>query len=504
MNSMNSLNIAGPNGRFDLNDPSTVQMVRSVSANPNLAPQHNVTLAEIFQLQRMLERLSSRPMMPTTTVYDDLKNAALQQATRGMVGQQQGLGQLAQPMPQQMPQEPAPEVTERGIGSLPVDNFQPENYARGGIVAFAQGSEDAIGGDDAAAAEIYRQQAADPASRFGQAITTRPTAANLFQGLLSELEDTRSRYTPRTLEEIAQAREAADKAALERAGITGKPLEAREQQIKAMQARAAEDKSDALRNFLMSTGFRMAAEASRPGNPYARGLGAITQPLSVGAAGAAPEYMAEQKELRKLTADRDKELADIQDKRYAAVLSGRQYDQATKDKEDARIENYDAKILGVKSEMAKTIGAKEVAAAARDPKELQIFANSYLLDKRAKGDKRPDEVILQEGSERYLNLKAAEPVRAFGITTTADTERERREAKAVETATTSVSKRLEDKPYSNAAGRKYQGLLKTDPAAAEAFKTELIRQEIQNQKTAKSARSSTGQLGTADNPIKLD
>lgn len=493
--------LAGPGGRFDLSDPATQQMVKMVSGNPAIAPQHNVSLAEIFQLQKMLERMSARPAMPTTTVYDDLKNAALQQATGGMLGQQQGLGQLAQQMPQQMPQQaapaaPAPELTESGIGSLPVDNFQPENYARGGIVAF-DGTDGSF------------VKSLDPASMLmvpieEVAATTRPTAASLFEAQRRTLQELKDRYKPQSLEEIALEREAAEKSALERAGITGKPLEAREQQIRAMQARAAEDKSDALRNFLMSAGFRMAAEASKPGNPYARGLGAITQPLSVGAAGAAPEYMAAQKELQKLSAERDREIADIQDKRYAAVLSGRQLDQATKDKQDARIERLDEKKLQVETELAKTMGAKEVAAAARDPKELQIFANSYLLDKRAKGDKRPNEVILQEGSERYLNLKAAEPVRAFGITTTADTERERREAKAVETATTSVSKRLEDKPYQNAAGRKYQGLLKTDPAAAEAFKTELIRQEIQNQKTAKSARSSTGQLGTADNPIKLD
>lgn len=475
----NAMYLSGPGGRFDLADPATQQMVQMVSGNPALAPQHNVSLAEIFQLQKMLERMSARPAMPTTTVYDDLKNAALQQATGGVLGQQQGLGQLApQQMPQQMPQqaapaEPAADMTDSGIGSLPVENFRPENYAGGGIVAFATG--DVV---DADAQAIRQQQAQDPSSGFYEAPARRPTSADLWQRLLAEEESKSSRYTPKPIEEYAKAREAAQQAAFEKAGISSKPLEEREKQLQELKARSAEDKADALRNFLMSTGFRMAAEASKPGNPYARGIGAITQPLAVGAAGAAPEYMAEQKELRKLTAERDKELADIQQKRYEAVLSGHRYDQASKDKDDALIQNYDAKILGIKGKMVESVAAREAAGAARNPADIQYFANGYVRKQLAKGDTRPLDIIEHEGSQLYLQLKTAEDVRRLGITTPAATAGKQIDARALLEAKESVDKTL--RSLTSQQAREYRKLLQTDPEDAKRYKANMVRDALEN------------------------
>jgi len=116
------LYLAGPGGKFDLTDPRTSEMVKQISADPNKAPQYGVSLAEVFALQNMLKRFQQQsPQVPQTTVVQDLKNQ-LQQA-------------------RQLPPE------ETGIGALPSNNFQPENFANGGIVAFAQGSKDAIGSD---------------------------------------------------------------------------------------------------------------------------------------------------------------------------------------------------------------------------------------------------------------------------------------------------------------------------------------------------------------------
>ena len=82
--------LAGPGGRFDLADPFTKKMVDHVSANPADAPRYGASLAEIFQLQKMLARMATpMPKPQTMTVYDDLKNAALQQASGGMLGQPQ-------------------------------------------------------------------------------------------------------------------------------------------------------------------------------------------------------------------------------------------------------------------------------------------------------------------------------------------------------------------------------------------------------------------------------
>ena len=112
----NTKYLAGPGGRFDLADPDTKRMVQAVMANPADAPKYGASLAEIFQLQKMLERISTpMPAPQTTTVYDDLKNAALQQASSGMLGE-----------------SPA----QSGLMGLPVHNFREENYAGGGIVAF--------------------------------------------------------------------------------------------------------------------------------------------------------------------------------------------------------------------------------------------------------------------------------------------------------------------------------------------------------------------------------
>lgn len=108
------LYLAGPGGKFDLTDPRTSEMVKQISADPNKAPQYGVSLAEVFALQNMLKRFQQQPpQAPQTTVVQDLKN------------------QLAQA--RNLPPE------ETGIGSLPSHNFQPQNFAGGGIVAFDNG-----------------------------------------------------------------------------------------------------------------------------------------------------------------------------------------------------------------------------------------------------------------------------------------------------------------------------------------------------------------------------
>jgi len=400
----NPMFLAGPGGRFDLANPATQQMVRHVSANPADAPRYGASLAEIFQLQKMLERMATpMPKPQTMTVYDELKNAALQQASGGMLGQPQM--QQAPQMPQAPQQAPQQPMAEGGLTSLPVYNFDPANYAGGGIVAFEKGGLT----DEEARAAIM---AASPVNQYSEPDDT--TSLGRFRAMQNELENIRSQYANQPDVDIRDL--------YAKAGIAGELGATRQKQLEALKAQEPERRQDALRNFLMTTGFGMAAAAAQPGVPRSGGiLGALTQPLSVGAAQAAPGYLAEQKELRNLMTQRDKELAELENQRRAEARGDVRVNQEFKDKKEARLERLDEKIISVRGSMASALGQQEAARAGRQPTDLSIVANTHLEAQRAQGDKRPDAVIKREGITNYVRDKAAYDPRYAGIASTAST-----------------------------------------------------------------------------------
>ena len=352
----------GPGGRFDLADPTTQAMVNQVSQNPDLAPKYMVTLPEIYALQNALKSIAARKTQPqTTTVYDDLKNAAIQMATAGQIGQTpqppQGLAQLAQQqMPQRMPEELS--VEDSGIAQLPVNNFQPQNYAGGGIVAFDQGGV-------ATTDDVNRMINADPNAiqpeyaRGLRAATAAPTAnrltsMGLANRLLEEQNQAMQNFSVPTLEDQVGV----ERRAREAAGIRGLLGERYMEELQAKQARMEEDKSDAARMALAKFGFGWAERASKPGAsiaPLGAAAGAATEGLS--------DYMSSIKELRKIEAERAKEISNIENLRRAEDLGVVKDASATIAKREANLEKLTERKYQTQAKIVDVLASQESTAA---------------------------------------------------------------------------------------------------------------------------------------------
>jgi len=562
------LSLAGPGGRFDLTDPRTQSMVNSVAANPSSAPLHNVSLAEIFQLQKMLGRMSTAPMPQTSTVYDDMKNAALLAATAGQVGrpqapqqpppamppEQQGLAQLAQQPPEMPPEQPmAQTMAQGGLAQLPVNNFQPSNYAGGGIVAFDDGGrvhhfqtggnkaiplseldtyEQDYGGNPVAAAEFLKflqanvdapaqskkvipaseqdtgeqDRAIDPDKAASyldflknkgvgpeqETQDTFGTPAEMYKTFMADARKLREDYKVPTLEQEMEAGRVADTSA----GIAGLVGDKRVQQLEALKSGEGERRADALRNFGMMTGFNMAAEASKPGRPNAGFLQSITQPLSVGAAAAAPGYLADQKEIRNLSEARDKELTDIESLRRAEAKGNVKGAQDRIQKKMEKAERLDEKILGLQERVIENRNKIDIARSAiPKPTDMIMYARSYLESARAKGDsKTPDSVLLIQGMSAFNKEKGLETLKYAGIKETAATGVGAQETAAYNNSVDQADKILSDR---NPISKKFKEAGKLDKANAEnnakngtnlptnhadVFRNDLIRKGMQTYK----------------------
>jgi hypothetical protein len=298
-----------------------------------------------------------------------------------------------------------------GLTSLPVHNFNPDNYAHGGIVAFGPGGlTDAevrnriidASPTDAASADAPL----DPRLLADQDAPVDTSGAAMLTRALENLQAARTKMPSRTLQAIRDEQTGVEEAELKKLGIGALGAD-RTKKLEELAKQDPERKSEALRNFLMSAGFNMAAEASQYGRPQSGGLlGSLLQPAALGASKALPGYLADQKELRSLTAARDKELAEITDRRRTEALSGVRTSQGTKDKEDARIERMDEKILAGEIELAKSKVTSETARLGRTPTDLTIVAKNYLQAQRDLKDTRSDAVIMREGIDKHIRDKA--------------------------------------------------------------------------------------------------
>jgi len=293
---------------------------------------------------------------------------------------------------------------ESGLASLPAENLGGDSYKRGGIVAFSRGGDSpSYEAGEGGATPILPPQ-------FKQPIPVDSSAAGKYAELIKTMEADKLRYAPQSMADIATA----NKAVRERAGITGQVGDLRQAQLERDRSEEGARKDQASKNFFISAGLNMAAEASKRGNPVS-GLAAILQPLSVGADKAMPGYLAEQEKLKSLTEARNKEMGDIANSRRAEAAGLVTLNQATKDKQDARIEKIDAAILGVQGKVAESAAARESALAGRATPDMVNYGRTYLASRRNAGDKRDQDTILNEGYDKYVEKNRSYPVGFAGI-----------------------------------------------------------------------------------------
>ena len=134
---------------------------------------------------------------PQTTVAQDISSQQ-QQVAQGQLPQQpqQQQQQPQQPqqpqppqgmppqgMPPEQPQGPTMMAAEGGLTSLPVDNFNPENYAGGGIIAFAAGDR-VKGADDEMFKRLIQQESGNRQfDQFGNLLTSSAGAEGITQAM---------------------------------------------------------------------------------------------------------------------------------------------------------------------------------------------------------------------------------------------------------------------------------------------------------------------------------
>jgi hypothetical protein len=422
----------------NFSDPSTELQVKTAAQQAANGQPQLIPLDVLTFLQSKIEDLHTAPPTPgTTTVAEDVAKKVLEnsqqqkmQAESPMPPQQdqQAPQQALQQAPQQVPQQEDSEPIEDGIGSLPT-NITPDSYNGGGIVAFDTGGlslAERLGAEavNEAKPDLSRQSTPQDSPAYGT-----------LAGIKKAIEEARLLAKPRELSEITSARQKSEAEALAAAGITGNLGDDRRKQIEKYQALEKDNKAEALRNYFVNAGLGMAAEASKRGNPVS-GIGALLQPLSVGASGAAPGYFSELEKQKARSAGYETELSGLSDARRAEILSGTRADSATREKELVNARNIEQHAI---DQQGKLVAAR----LGREPKALSdmvTFANSYLTAMREASDPRTDSKILSDGQARYLDLKATAEARntvAGAAVTTAGTGQNRAETdrlQAIETA----------------------------------------------------------------------
>jgi hypothetical protein len=376
-------------GLASLTDPTT-----EAAAKSTLPPTTSAMALAKFMLpviQKMHEPIAQNN---PDTVAEEMAREILSRNQPPQQGMPQG-------MPQEMPQEMA------GIANLPINNFQDQNYRGGGIVAFRTGggpSDEAGEGD--ATSILPPQFVAPPPPPPPPDMS----ALGKYMDLLKEeAEIEKNQGKNQTLGDIISA------VTEQRAKLgVGELGEDRKKELEKEKSEEQSLKDEARKNFFISTGLNMAAEASKKGNPQS-GIGALLQPLSVGAQTALPGLIAEQEKLRTLAAARNAEMAKIQESRRADKAGIITLSQGIKDKQDARIEKYNATILGIKKDIAKSASDKEAAAANRATPDMERFGQTYLRSRIGAGDKREPNLILNEGYKQYVETNRAYPIGMAGV-----------------------------------------------------------------------------------------
>jgi len=411
-----------------LTDPET-----EIAAKSKLPPINQAMALAKFMLPAInkMHQPIARPSM--TTVAEDMAREILSRSQQpqdappqmpqvmpqGQQPQQAMPPQgIQQAMPSQEVQQDAPQMPQEqpngGLTSLPINNFAPENYDGGGIIAFqSAGVVPAANGDS-----DFVSSPTGLGIIKSEADTSEPLDMS-SQGLLKmarqEQERLRAQYTQPTMAgEVASAREAQQQA-LRAAGITGNYGDKRQKQLEDLQLTEAARKKEALNNFIISTGLGMASEASKYGRPQSGILSSITQPLSVGAAQAFPGFMSEQKEIRSLTNTRDKELAELENMRYNDATGIAKIAQASFEKKEDRIKAIDLELAKLTAKSADLVATKEAALAAKPPNDMAAYVRDYVASAIENGSKKSVTALSTEARDAFLKLKGAYDPRYAGV-----------------------------------------------------------------------------------------
>ena len=391
-----------------LADPET-----EIAAKSKLPPINQATALAKFMLPAITEMHRPVANPGTTTVAEDMAREIL---SRGQPQQpQQQMPQQPQ-QPQQMEQAPQQEqaMADGGLAGLPINNFAPEHYEGGGIIAFQNAGAVPAPNGDFVESETGLMV---PKSETDQAPLDM-SSAGFYKRAIDEQNRLREQYTQPTMAgEVASAREAQQQA-LKAAGITGNIGDKRQKQLEDLQLTEGDRKKEAFNNFLISTGLGMASEASKYGRPQSGILSSITQPLSVGAAQAFPGFMSEQKDIRNLTNSRDKELAELENMRRAEASGIAKIAQSSFDKKEDRIKAVDVKLAELNSKRAGEIATKEAAIAGKAPNDMAAYVRDYVASARESGSNQSDSTLSTKARDAYLKLKGAYDPRYAGVSAT--------------------------------------------------------------------------------------
>jgi len=347
MNNSNGVSsyLAGPGGRFDLANPSTQAMVKDVMGNPGAAPKYGVSLPEIFQLHQLLKQISAQTPQPQqTTVADDLKMAALASIQAPNAAPPQGaqpLQGIQQAMPQaRMPQNPM----EQGVAGLDTGMMENAEYAGGGIVAFAGEDEQLVPGEEGTA-----PKGVSPFSG---------TSKELYEQILANQRAQQAAFRVPTLQEAMEE----ERVAREAAGIKGKLGEERLKKLEGAGKKDAEREKKIAGGALTDAFFRMAVAGGRKGATF---LGAAAEGASAGFA----NYVSAQKELEKLQAERDKEIANIQNLQRAEDLGFVKNASGKIEKAQGHLADIERNISTTQASIAGQMSAAERSQAEATSRE---------------------------------------------------------------------------------------------------------------------------------------
>jgi hypothetical protein len=135
--------------------------------------------------------------------------------------------------------------------------------------------------------------------------------------------------------------------------------------------------------------------------------------------------------------------------------------------------------------------SREKVAGMKSPGELIAYANNYLAEKRAAGDKRDPAAIIREGQQEYMYLYGQAGPRAATAAVVAETN-------LYDKARGNVDNYLA-KTYRSTENRKLRDLEKADKKngtrTAEDYKEELYRKEEQRLKGGQQTQSSPAPSG---------
>ena len=266
---------------------------------------------------------------------------------------------VAQELEQKVAASAAEPMRQGGIAGLPIDNFQPSNYANGGIIAFDEGGDidDTVAEDDLARGAI--------------------SSAGLIPALAGR------GATPAGM----QARFDSPQAAIEHYRASLAPYRGQTEESKARAEEIKQAKADLVKQN----------EQDKYANILLAGLGIAggTSPYFAtnlsNAAPAVKNYMQNQRESKKQNLEYSKELAAIAQAQRAEGI------------EDVK-GGYD--IYG------KQLTRDIQLAQANKPSAMKEYSNQYFDNAVRKGDTRPESEIRQEAIEKYTTLTALPRIEA--------------------------------------------------------------------------------------------